>query len=117
MTSKPSFDVPIGAAAKVQIIDTGFRLSGIPANFLLTPEMKGLEGLPPMGSWSFLVESSTGQKVLFDLGGPSDISQFPSSVADLIKEVGVKLEGTRTVADILTENGIGLAQISSVIWR
>jgi len=115
--SKTSFDVPAGAAAKVHIIDCGFRLSGMPTAFLLAPAMRGFDELPPMGSWSFLVESSTGPKVLFDLGGPSDFSSFNPSVTNLIKTVGVKVEGTKPVSDILATNGVDPGQIESVIYR
>lgn len=117
MTSQASFDVPAGAAAKVHIIDTGFRLSEMPTSFLLTPKIEHFNEMPPIGSWSFLVENSTGRKALFDLGGPSDISSFPPSVADFIKEVGVKVKETKSVAEILTKNGVELAHIESVIWR
>jgi hypothetical protein len=117
MTPKPSFEVPKGAAAKVHIIDSGFRLSGMPTNFLLSPEMDKFDELPPIGSWSFLVESSTGRKVLFDLGGPSNVGSFPPSVVAVIEEVGVTLTETKCVADVLTESGVELTHIESVIWR
>lgn len=117
MTPEPSFDVPNGAAAKVHIIDSGFRLSGMPTNFLLSPEMKGFGEIPPLGSWSFLVESSTGRKILFDLGGPSDVSSFSPSVTAVIEEVGVTVKEMKSVAEILTANGVELADIDSVIWR
>lgn len=117
MTAEISFDVPNGAAAKVHIIDSGFRLSGMPTNFLLSPEMKGFDELPALGSWSFLVESSTGRKVLFDLGGPSDVNSFPPSVAAVIEEVGVAVKGTTSVAELLMANGVELSDIESVVWR
>lgn len=117
MTPKLSFDVPSGAIAKVHIIDSGFRLSGIPTSLLLSPEMEGFDKLPPVGSWSFLVESSTGRKVLFDLGGPSNISSFPPSVANVIKEAGATVKETKSVAEILMESGVNTADVESVIWR
>ncbi|EED24351.1 hypothetical protein TSTA_077180 [Talaromyces stipitatus ATCC 10500] len=115
MPLNASFDGPAGAAAKVSIIDSGFRLSGLPTSMLLTPSVEYYEKLPELGSWSFLVESSKGRKVLFDLGGPSDISLFPPQVAEAVEKADAKIEVTRTVADILIENGIEPAHIDSVI--
>lgn len=117
MSSNVSFTGPPGAAAKVSIIDSGFRLSGLATGMLLTPSVEHFDRLPGLGSWSFLVESSTGRKVLFDLGGPADINLFPPQVADAVKQADAKVEGTKTVADVLVENGIELAQIDSVILR
>jgi hypothetical protein len=115
MTPKPSFEVPEGAVAKVHIIDSGFRLSGMPTNFLLSPEMEKFDEFPSLGSWSFLVESSTGRKVLFDLGGPSDVGSFPPSVVAAIEEVGVTVNETKSVADVLTESGVELTHIDCVM--
>ncbi|PCH06477.1 Hypothetical protein PENO1_001160 [Penicillium occitanis (nom. inval.)] len=111
MPSNVSFTGPTGAAAKVSIIDSGFRLSGLATDMLLTPSVDHFDRLPGLGSWSFLVESSTGRKVLFDLGGPADINLFPPQVADAVKQADAQVEGTKTVADVLVENGIELAQI------
>ncbi|EXJ90870.1 hypothetical protein A1O1_03975 [Capronia coronata CBS 617.96] len=116
MTSKASFGVPPGAIAKVHIIDSGFRLSGMATSCLLTPAMENFDTMPPLGSWCFLVESSTGRRVLFDLGGPSDISSFAPSVAGAVQQLGVTVEGSKPVAKILGENGIDPARIDSVIW-
>lgn len=117
MPSNVSFTGPAGAAAKVSIIDSGFRLSGLSTDMLLTPSIDDFDRLPGVGSWSFLVESSTGRKILFDLGGPADIALFPPQVADAVKQADAKVEATKTVADILVENGIELTQIDSVILR
>lgn len=117
MPSNVLFTGPAGAAAKVSIIDSGFRLSGLATNLLLTPSVDHFDKLPGVGSWSFLVESSTGRKILFDLGGPADIDFFPPLVADTVEKADAKVEATKTVADVLVESGIELAQIDSVILR
>lgn len=117
MPSNVSFTGPAGAVANVSIIDSGFRLSGLATNLLFTPSVEHFDKLPGVGSWSFLVESSTGRKVLFDLGGPADIDQFPPRVADAVKQADAKVEAVKSVADVLVENGIELTQIKSVIIR
>jgi hypothetical protein len=117
MTSKVSFDVPAGAAAKVHIVDSGWRLSGMPTAFLVTPPVEGFNEFPPLASWCFLIESSTGRKVLFDLGGPANAAALPPPVTDSIEKVGVRVEVGKHIADMLAENGIEPANIESVIWR
>lgn len=117
MPSNVLFTGPAGAAAKVSIIDSGFRLSGLATDLLLTPPVEHFDRLPGVGSWSFLIEGSTGRKILFDLGGPADIDQFPPLVADIVKQADAKVEATKTVADVLVENGIELANVESVILR
>ena len=99
MPSKVSFTGPTGAVAKVSIIDSGFRLSGLATELLLTPPVEHFDRLPGVGSWSFLVEGSTGRKILFDLGGPADIDQFPPVVADIVKQADAKVEASRTCFD------------------
>ena len=116
MTSKLSFTVPAGSSAKVHIIDTKMRMCGMPANWLLTPDVEGFATIPPFAAWSFLVESSGGQKVLFDLSFPPDATTYPPPVHDLIKPIS--FDGERYhVADILRRNGVDPAEIGSVVWR
>lgn len=112
-----TFSVPSGAAARVCIIDSTMRIHDMPTSLLLEPPMDGLEKLPSIGSWSFLVKSSTGESVLFDLGAAADIETSLPLVAGQIEQLKVKIEVEKNVADILKENGIDPGTIKSVIWR
>lgn len=116
-TSKALFDIPSGAVAQVHIIDSTTRISDMPASFLLVPSMQGFDKLPPFGSWSFLIQSSKGQKALFDLGVPPNINSSTPSVLKQINESGIKFEATKHVAEILKGNGVDPVEIGSVIWR
>lgn len=84
---------------------------------LLAPGIDHFDKFPPLASWSFLIQSSKGQKVLFDLSFPPDARAYPPAASELLNGVGVKVEGVKHVANILKENGIDPAEISSVIWR
>jgi hypothetical protein len=118
MTPKaPPFDVPPGAIAQVHIIDTTVRMVGMPVNFVLTPSLDGFETLGPLAAWSFLVQSSKGEKVLFDLSIPPNAASCPPIIREMFKKASVKIEGAKNVADILKENKIDPADIGSVIWR
>lgn len=111
------FNVPSGAAAKVYIIDSTTRVSNMPTDFLLAPSMHQFKKIPMLGSWCFLVQSSKGQKVIFDLALSPDINSLPPVVVKQIDEVGIKFEAIKHVAEILEENGVDPAEIDSVIWR
>lgn len=68
-------------------------------------------------AWSFLVESSTGRKVLFDLGvGKSDDCRTPDMRKQL-EELKAELIVEKDTAEILEENGVPRDEIESVIWR
>jgi hypothetical protein len=117
MASKALFDVPKGATAQVRIIDSTFRLSGMPISQLMDPPLDGLDTLPTAMTWSFLIESSTGKKALFDLGVPPDIKTYAPAILNMLEGAGWDLWAEKNVADILKANGIDPAEINSVIWR
>lgn len=115
--SKTPFTIPPGAAARVSIIDSTLRLSNVATTHLMGPAMTGFDAFPELPSWSFLVESSsTGQKVLFDLGVPKSMTSYAPLVQERIKGLGWTVEVDQNVADILRDNGVGPAEISAVIW-
>lgn len=119
MTAVPSFSTPAGATAQVYIINTDVYLAGLPVAALLSPSVDGFEMFRPLASWSFLVQSSKGEKVLFDLSIPPDTTTYPPAILEMVTAASapVSVEGTNHVADILKGNGIDPADIGSVIWR
>lgn len=119
--SKPPFDVPPGAVAKVSIIDSTMRLSNIPASLATRPPVEGLDVFPTMPLWSFLVESPDGRKALYDLGAHKELGRYVPSIEEGVREAiekgGWQLEVKEDVADILRGHGVGPNEINSVIWR
>ncbi|KAI0148858.1 beta-lactamase-like protein [Xylariaceae sp. FL1272] len=111
-----TFDVPAGAAAQVHIIDTGVHLRDLPTSMMFTPAVDEFEKFSPLGSWSFLVQSSRGERVLFDLGIPPDVKNYPPSLHELLSATGCSIEGTRNVTDVLKEHGTDPSDIQSIIW-
>ncbi|KAK7216367.1 hypothetical protein V2G26_004370 [Clonostachys chloroleuca] len=117
MTQLPRFDMPGGETVKVSVIDSTMRLSGLPVSSLLEPPIEGFDTLSPITTWSFLVESSTGKKALFDLGAPKDpFNHYAPSVVEMLTESGCGIHVQANVADILEENGVQPAEINSIIW-
>jgi hypothetical protein len=68
-------------------------------------------------AYVFLVEHSTGSKVLFDLGFRKDIDGFPPAILNVI-ERGIKIEVENDIASIIQNDGrITLDEINAIIWR
>lgn len=116
-STKPSFHVPPGAVASVSIIDSTLRLSGMAASDLCQPPIAGWEKFPTAPTWSFLVESPTGKKALFDLGVHTELTKYVPRTQDNIKKKGWNPQAKEHVADIIKRHGVDLKEISSVIWR
>ena len=117
MTSNADFLVPPGNVSQVHIIDTGVRMIDLIFGFLLSPTIEGLERFQPMPAWSFLIQSSKGEKVLFDLSIPPDSTTYPPAALELHRVADLKIEGSNHVADVLRGKGVNLSEIKSVIWR
>lgn len=111
------FDIPPGAAGQVSIIDSTLRVGQAPAFMFLTPNLDGFEQLPQIPSWSFLVQSSTGRKVVFDLSVPLDpFNSFAPSVVKQLEELNWGLEIENDVAGVLKDGGVNLTDIESITW-
>lgn len=83
----------------------------------MQPPMEGLIHMPDMPSWSFLIEHSSGQKLLYDLGVPKAWHLFSPCILQIIEGSSSELTVEDDVIDILKTNGIEADQISGIIWR
>lgn len=79
--------------------------------------MKGMKYMTEMPAWSFLIEHPSGQKLLFDLGMPTDWLAFSPFVQRILEKVKADIAVEEEVIDILEKNGIGADEISGIIWR
>lgn len=116
-STKSPFNVPSGAVARVSIIDSTLRLGGMAASDLCKPPIEGWEEFPTIPTWSFLVESPTGRRALFDLGAHTDLNKYVPRTQDNIKKRGWNPQVKEHVADIIKRHGIDPKEINSVIWR
>jgi hypothetical protein len=91
-------------------------MDDITLGVLLAPPVDGFETISIPG-WSFLIQSSKGQKVLFDLCFTPDKEIYPPGTWDLIHAASALIHGNKHVADILKNNNVDLAETSSIIWR
>ncbi|KAI1854044.1 hypothetical protein JX265_003632 [Neoarthrinium moseri] len=85
-------------------------------DYLLKPPVDKFDELNNLPTWSFLVESGQGRKVLFDLGIPKDLNVYPPTIVNDIKKHGWDIRVEKDIADILRENGLKPIDIQSVIW-
>ncbi|KAK5059835.1 hypothetical protein LTR84_009718 [Exophiala bonariae] len=113
----PSLDLPAGATAKVQIIDSTSRIHAPVAGFM-KPAIPGHSHLQAP-AFSFLVEQpSSSRKILFDLGLRKDWQNLPPAIIDRLSPPDWALEVQQNVAEILQDNGIDVAggAIEAVVW-
>ncbi|KAJ5951661.1 uncharacterized protein N7479_010074 [Penicillium vulpinum] len=115
--SNSNFTVPPGEQnVQVRIIDSTTRIGKLELGFLMEPSLEGMEHMPLLPSWSFLIEHPSGQRVLFDLGVPKDLHSFAPIVCGTLKERGWEIDVKEEVIDTLNKNGIAANEISAIIW-
>ncbi|KAF7349268.1 Metallo-beta-lactamase superfamily protein [Mycena sanguinolenta] len=88
----------------------------VPAAAFFTPVAPGYENLTcPM--FAFLVENTTTkQRVLFDLGPRKDLENGAPSVAAGVKAGTMSMPVSKDISEQLAEDGVELESISAVIW-
>lgn len=113
----PRLNIPSSSTTvSVKIIDLT-TIAKLPAHRLYDPPIEGIEYLDPAPSFAFLIEHDSGQKLLFDLGIPKDLSALGPQVGERVKEGGYEIIVEKDVVDALEENGIKRDQINAVVWR
>lgn len=108
---------PPGAVAKVTIVDSTATLKGLSVPYLMGPPMPGFDTMQDMPCWVFLIESSTGQKALFDLGIRKDWRNLPPVIVDKVEKAGWTLDIPKNTIEVLQDHGVKAEEIGSIIWR
>ena len=110
-------NIPPGAPANISIIDSTLRVNAVPPKDLALPEIPEFEVFPPVPAWSFLIESSTGRRGLFDLGVPPNYNEsFSPPLLEAVAAFGWDTSVQKHVVDILKEHGVAPESINAVIW-
>lgn len=114
--SPPDLKIPSSSTTvQVRIIDTTTQIDGIPLDAFIQPKIKGFDCLS-IPAFSFLIEHSSGRKVLFDLGVRKDHENMAPAIVDRIKWGGWKIVVQKGVREILEENGVNGKDIEAIVW-
>lgn len=98
----------------MKIIDSTTSIK-LPLSLIMGPKIPGHENLVcPV--YSFLIEHSSGRKVLFDLATRKDFKNLSPAILNILSMPGFEVNVEKDVADILEENGIATGSIEAVIW-
>lgn len=117
MANLPLIELPPGKEAiSVKMIN--------PVNFgpaiikrFMEPPVPGVEKKKPGPVLTFLLEHSSGKKLVFDLGIRKDYENYAPTVAEYIPTTNYNIQVTKNVVDILEESEVPGASIDAVIWR
>ena len=112
-------EVPPGSVARVRLIDTTTSIKTLKTHHLIGPPMPGMDVMPDLPGWSFLVESPDGRKALFDLGIPPNYKSFSPWVLRFLEmdDWGWQISSEKHVANILESGGVDPASITDIVWR
>lgn len=117
MGSRPFVEVPPGQEAiSVKLINAVNFGPAIIKRFM-EPAVPGVEKKKPSPVLTFLLEHSSGKKLVFDLGIRKDYQNYAPVVANYIPTTNYDIQVTKNVVDILEEGGIPGTDIDAVIWR
>ena len=114
---RTAFTIPPGATVSVSIIDTTTKLTNIPWSFLMKPAVHGHDRSKDLPALSFLIEHSSGRRILFDLGTRKDFMQIDAPISTRVKQLGWQPSAEKNVIEILEEDNIPGASIEALIWR
>lgn len=116
--SPPEFHIPASPnTVNIRIIDSTTRIGKLALEFLMEPPMNGMQYMPIIPSWSFLIEHGSGKKLLFDMGVPKDWRKMAPVVAKSLESHGWDINVDKEVVDILSGHGLAADEISGIIWR
>jgi hypothetical protein len=116
----PTLNIPASTVAvQVYAIDTTLKLTGINADAIWSPPIKGFDRFKA-GTWAFLIEHPSGRKLLYDLGLRRDWESLSPRIGlreavntGLIADIKVE----KNTAEIVVEAGMKLDDMEGIIWR
>ncbi|KAJ5600954.1 hypothetical protein N7450_002021 [Penicillium hetheringtonii] len=115
--SPPEFHIPASPnTVNIRIIDSTTRIGKLALEFLMEPPMNGMQYMPIIPSWSFLIEHGSGKKLLFDMGVPKEWRKMAPVVVKSLESHGWDINVDKEVIDILSGHGLAADEISGIIW-
>ncbi|KAJ8096379.1 hypothetical protein PM082_011541 [Marasmius tenuissimus] len=104
------------STVSVQAFDVFASNSSLPAASFMEPILPGRD-IMVIPAYSFLLEHTSGRRVMFDLGARKDVDGLPPAVQESIKNSpNVNLVIEKDIVEQLTGGGVALESIDTVIW-
>ncbi|KAL0062510.1 hypothetical protein AAF712_010644 [Marasmius tenuissimus] len=104
------------SVVSVQAFDVFASNSSVSASPFMEPILPGRD-ITAIPAYSFLIEHPSGRRVMFDLGARKDLDGYPPAVQDYIKSFPhINLVIEKDIVEQLTEGGVTLESIDTVIW-
>ncbi|MCJ1281369.1 hypothetical protein MMC26_000688 [Xylographa opegraphella] len=114
--SAPDLHIPsTDSIVQVSIIDTTTHIGAIPNGLFMVPNIPGYEYLN-CPSYSFLIEHSSGRKILFDLGIRKDWENLAPKVFYRLRDSKWDIRASKDVREILEDEGFDPGTIDGIIW-
>ncbi|KAK1226012.1 hypothetical protein PQX77_011030 [Marasmius sp. AFHP31] len=117
LTLPSQITIPYSSSTvSVQAFNIFARNSSLPAASFMEPILPGRD-IMVIPAYSFLLEHTNGRRVMFDLGARKDVDGYPPAVQESIKSSpGFNLVIEKDIVEQLTEGGVALESIDTVIW-
>ncbi|MCJ1399609.1 hypothetical protein MMC11_002811 [Xylographa trunciseda] len=115
--AKPAPDLQIPSSSstvQVSIIDTTTHIGLIPSVFV-EPSIPGYDTLN-CPAYSFLIEHSSGRKILFDLGVRKDWNNLAPEVYHRLQASNWDIQVPKDVREILEDEGVDPGAIDGIVW-
>lgn len=104
------------STVSVKVLNIVSPKSNVPAAVFLSPINPGFERLTAP-AYAFLIEHSSGRKILFDLGPRKDFTKLAPAVQGLLAHAEFDMSVDLDVTEQLKAGGVSLDEIDTVIWR
>ncbi|KAL0062508.1 hypothetical protein AAF712_010642 [Marasmius tenuissimus] len=112
---------PSTSTVSVRAFDVHADTFRVPASSLVDPVLPGRQIMEPVPGFVFLIEhvdaDGRQRRLMFDLGTRKDLQGFAPKLREIVSSNSLaRLDVERDVVDQLTEGGIDLKSIDTVIW-
>ncbi|KAL0562438.1 hypothetical protein V5O48_019649, partial [Marasmius crinis-equi] len=117
MSSPSEITIPSSdSMVSVKAFDILRSTSSVPANVFLEPVLPGREAMVGLPAYSFLIEHGK-RRVMFDLGPRKDMENYAPKLKEGFPSLpGFNVQVDKDVVEQLTEGGVELGSIDTVIW-
>ncbi|KAL7967568.1 beta-lactamase-like protein [Trichoderma sp. SZMC 28014] len=116
MSSSSPLTLPAGDVSVNVAFICNALLSGLPMSRFSKPNIRGLETLQQIPSFSFFIEHPSGRRLMFDLGPRKDLENLSPMLTKRMAKAGWEAEVTQEVPEILEQHDIPIQSIENVIW-